>query len=238
MTEHPRKDPDPARSLREGWRGLRDGVLFIQGLELRHQLLAIGVTRMPAGGGRQATIDDIHAQGGVAIVCHPEEVETWDFDRFDGMEIWNTHAAFKSGMKRRDFLGRVMKRLKDDPERLMLELLEEPLDNLGRWASLRKARPLAGVAGNDAHQNVDVLGRKLDPYERSLGFVTTHVLAEELSERAVLDAIRAGRTYVQFEILGDEAWSLGASHTVERDGYVAQFRAVEGKTYPWVYRAR
>ena len=232
MTEHPQKGDDPARSLREGWSGIRDGVLFIQGLELRHNLLAIGVTRMPAGEGRQGVIDDIHAQGGLAIVCHPEEVTDWKFDRIDGMEIWNTHAAVKEGMKQKDFLVRVAKRMKEQPDALFLELLAEPLDNLARWSDLRASRPLAMIAGNDAHQNVDFLGRKLDPYERSLGFVTTHVLATELTPPAILDAIRAGRTYVQFEILGSGAWSLGGAKEVDRGRYVAAFR--EGR--PWVYR--
>jgi hypothetical protein len=232
MTEHPQKGADPARSLREGWSGLRDGVLFIQGLELRHNLLAIGISRMPAGEGPQGVIDDIHAQGGIAIVSHPEEVKAWDFDRFDGMEIWNTHAAMKEALDRKDFLPRVAKRLKEQPDLLFLELLAEPLDNLARWSEIRASRPCAMIAGNDSHQNVDFFGRKLDPYERSLGFVTTHVMATELTPCAILEAIRAGRTYVQFEILGSGPGSLGGAKQIDRGRYTASFR--EGR--PWIYR--
>ena len=90
------------------------------------------------------------------------------------------------------------------------------------------------VAGNDAHQNVDFLGVKLDPYERSLGFVTTHILATELTEAAILEALREGRTYVQFEILGDEPWQLVASRTEPHEQFTAQYRGDQ----PWVYRPR
>ncbi len=236
MTEHPQEKPDRDRSLREGWTGLHDGVLFIQGLELHQQLLAVGVSRMPRGNGRQALIDDIHEQGGLAFVSHPEEVESWDVDRFDGMEIWNTHAAVTAAMTRRGFPGRALHRLKEDPDHLFLELFEEPADNLARWAELSRTRSVTMIAGNDAHQNVEFGGRKLDTYERSLGFVATHVLAEELTKESILAALKAGRTYVQFEILGSEPWSLAAGQAVEREGYVARYRTHEGRTYPWIYR--
>ncbi len=231
MTEHPQS---PMGSLDEGWRGLHDGVLFIQGLELHQQILAIGIRRRPAGDGRQALIDDIHAQGGVALICHPEEVEAWDFDRIDGMEIWNTHAAFKAVIKKPEAAGRILKRIKTDPDHSFIELLHEPTDNLARWSSIAARRPIAMIAGNDAHQNVDFLGVKLDPYERSLGFVTTHILATELTETAILDALRAGRSYVQFEILGSDPWQVGASQSVQQERYVAHYR--DG--LPWVYRPK
>src|SRR5438445_15550 len=82
-----------------------------------------------------------------------------------------------AAMKRPDFLARAARRLKEDPDHLFLELLAEPVENLARWAELNRSRRIAMIAGNDAHQNVDIGGLKLDPYERSLGFVTTHVLA-------------------------------------------------------------
>ncbi len=43
----------------------------------------------------------------------------------------------------------------------------------------------------------------LDPYERSSRFVNTHLLAKELSEPALLDAVRAGRAFVAFNMLAD-----------------------------------
>src|SRR5688572_24751615 len=99
MTDHPPKE-DETIPFREGWRGLRDGVLFIQGAEYAGQhLLAVG-TREPAHGSAAEKIEAIHKQGGLAFVSHPEEVTDWTpYARADGMEIYNVHAALKTALK-------------------------------------------------------------------------------------------------------------------------------------------
>ena len=43
----------------------------------------------------------------------------------------------------------------------------------------------------------------LDPYERSARFVNTHLLAKELTEPALLDAVRTGRAFIAFNMLAD-----------------------------------
>ena len=43
----------------------------------------------------------------------------------------------------------------------------------------------------------------LDPYERSFHHVSTHLFLPELSERAVRDALTAGRAFVSFEWIAD-----------------------------------
>ena len=51
---------------------------------------------------------------------------------------------------------------------------------------------------------------QLDPYERMARLVNSHVLAGELSEASLKDAIRAGRVFVGFDIVGDSSgfrWS-------------------------------
>jgi len=60
---------------------------------------------------------------------------------------------------------------------------------------------------------------QLDPYERSAHFVNTHVLAEFLSEPSVLEALRAGRVFVGFDMIADSAgfnWmaAAGTNHIV------------------------
>ncbi len=44
---------------------------------------------------------------------------------------------------------------------------------------------------------------QLDPYARMARHVGTHVLARELTEPAILDALRAGRAFVGFDLLAD-----------------------------------
>ena len=46
---------------------------------------------------------------------------------------------------------------------------------------------------------------QLDPYERSARFVNTHLLARELSEPAILDALRSGRVFIGFDAMADSS---------------------------------
>lgn len=46
---------------------------------------------------------------------------------------------------------------------------------------------------------------QLDPYERMARYVNTHVLAENLSERAVLEGLSAGRAFVGFDLIADSS---------------------------------
>jgi len=46
---------------------------------------------------------------------------------------------------------------------------------------------------------------QLDPYERSARFVNTHVLARGLEEPAILDALRAGRVFIGFDMIADSS---------------------------------
>ena len=46
---------------------------------------------------------------------------------------------------------------------------------------------------------------QLDPYERSARFVNTHVLAHELNEWNLLDALRAGRVFIGFDMIADSS---------------------------------
>jgi hypothetical protein len=44
---------------------------------------------------------------------------------------------------------------------------------------------------------------ELDPYERSIRFTNTHLLARELTEPALLDALKEGRAFVAFDMIAD-----------------------------------
>jgi len=201
MTDHP-PSGDKGKPLREGWTGIHDGVLFIQGAEYSDQILALGIKEPITGKDRRETIQAIHAQGGVAIACHPEEIDDWDaYAEADGMEIYNVHATLKRKSKDKAFLLQVAKAVKEDPEH-SFQLLQE-LDPviLKKWDECNAKRPFTGIAGNDAHQNVSFFGLQLDPYPRAFKFVSTHVLAEDLTEESILGALKAGRCYVAFDIV-------------------------------------
>lgn len=220
VTDHPPKG-DPGRSLREGWRGVREGVLFIQGHELAgSNLLAVGI-REPVSGSVPEKIAAIRRQGGVALVSHPEEVRDWEpYRRADGMEVYNLHAAWKRRQRDVGFYAQALRLLKEDPERVFGLLQELDPEVQARWEEMGRDRPFAAVAGNDAHQNVRIGGIQVDPYERSFRFVSTHVWAEELTEEAILEALRQGRCHVAFQAEGPrpELPPGGVPRVVERGG--------------------
>jgi hypothetical protein len=119
------------------------------------------------------------------------------------MEIYNVHATLKRKSKDKLFLVEVVKKLKEDPEhsfQLLQELDPEILKRFDEQAN-RRGGAFSVIAGNDAHQNVKPFGLQLDPYARAFRFVSTHVLATELTQEAVLQALKTRHAYVAFDIL-------------------------------------
>ena len=234
MTDHPPKD-DKGRPLREGWTGIHDGVLFIQGAEYSDQILALGIREPITGKDRRETIKAIHEQGGVAIACHPELIDDWDaYAEADGMEIYNVHATLQRKAKDKVWMLRIPKVMKENPEGSFQELQELDPAILKKWDEINQNRPFAGIAGNDAHQNVSFFGYQLDPYPRAFRFVTTHVRAEDLTQEAILAAIRKGATSVVFEISGDarEAPGKGVEKAYLNGEYVGTQQDLRQRVVP------
>ena len=74
---------------------------------------------------------------------------------------------------------------------------EYKLNWLTRW--------LAKVCFGPLEPNRELFHVQLDPYERSARFVNTHVLAQYLSEPSVLDALRAGRVFIGFDMIANSS---------------------------------
>jgi len=53
---------------------------------------------------------------------------------------------------------------------------------------------------------------ELDPYDRSARYVNTHVLAQELSEPALLHALQAGRVFIGFDLIADSSGFRWMAH--------------------------
>lgn len=80
-------------------------------------------------------------------------------------------------------------------------------------------RPLARLLFGPLQPNRPLFHFQLDPYERMARFVNTHVLARNLSEPAVKEALKAGRVFVGFDMMADSSsfrWFAddGATRTV------------------------
>jgi hypothetical protein len=265
--------------MKDGWRGLRDGVLFIPGAEADGFLLH-PVASIPGGktGSRQQLVRIAKEGGGNIFLSHVEEKLDWITEGLDGLEIYNHHADVKDELEFMLWLRGAMTdraRLKELEQALALypqEVFASQQDYLApvieKWDRDLKERRLTGVAANDSHHNqvftikvadeaqaVDiglitshptlmrisagqaagvaelVKGRRagemiakldFDPYERSFRYVSTHILARELTETAVREALRGGRAYVSHDYLCDPT---GFAFLVERGG---RARAVMG----------
>ncbi|HTO06609.1 MAG TPA: hypothetical protein VMR86_06085 [Myxococcota bacterium] len=198
LTEHTyRAELSPAR-------GVVEGVILIPGWEVNSagaSVLALGVSRrarLPRDPAK--LVAEVHRRGGLAFVGHFEASQLADPESYaaaapDGVEIANLHAtALEVG-------GRlVLGELFLPAAWAMRPLLRTPEGNLQRLARLSGVRALVG--GVDAHAKFRVLGPlggTLDRYRDVFRLVTTHVLARERSAAGVLDALRAGRSYVAWE---------------------------------------
>lgn len=264
MTEHPTAE---RRWVTEQVRGEHDGVFFIPGAELSDGLMVFRSDTIAwEPGDKTATVlAKLNADGGIGILCHPEQRTEWNLPFFTGMEIYNTHADVEDNLKAGgDVLDRpgpaelltMLLAFRQYPVEAFAALFDPPTGNLKRWDALCRERPVTGVAGNDSHANTGIvatvegeklvitnpLGRKLtevdakavppfllgvdsfkpgakvldvrfDPYEVSLGYVNTHLLAREVTEPDLFEAVKRGRAYVAFDWLSDPS---GFSFTGEK----------------------
>lgn len=214
MTDH-----QTDASIRDGSRGIVDGVLFVVGAEVRSPqgtVIAFPL-REPLRRWQHAAllVKEAAEQGALAFVCHAELWKApWRDLGFTGVEIVNLHAGAMTAsyagtlatalfLPLRSLLGRIC--------------IRDPKVFAGWDAQLATVHPFAPIGGNDAHANVRVfgpLGGTIGTYPEIFATLSTHVLAERLDEASLVAGFAAGRTYVSFDLFGD--------------GSGFDFRAVEG----------
>jgi hypothetical protein len=173
------------------------------------------------------------AEGRLSLIAYPEKIRDWSLDSFDGIEVYNLYTNTKRINYALLFFDGLWSYW-GHADLLFSTFYEMPRGELRRWDELtRGGRRLTAVAGNDAHSNVglrlgdrtgeDLLSVKLDPYERSFRVVRNHVVlrkSETLDAATLLAALRAGRSFIAFDLFGDatgfrfNAESGGAPHTM------------------------
>ncbi|MDX2034917.1 MAG: histidinol phosphatase [Blastocatellia bacterium] len=97
-----------------------------------------------------------------------------------------------------------------DAESIELHEIGDKPRRITTAQSPRVAEMLRGRAPGETIARLD-----MDPYDRSLGYVTTHILLQELNEPAVRRALRDGRAYVAHDWLCDPT---GFAFIAERNG--------------------
>lgn len=188
FTDHRGPKPDT-------WSGLRDGVLFLPGSEDDHLL------RFPKPGAE------------LRFLSHLEEKPDSPSAGFQGMEIYNRHTDATDEKAFQDYFRAAMKnpgewaKLAADEAKYPDEIYGAEQDYwpllVGRWDKEIATHTFTGIAANDAHKNQTYNNVTFDAYDVAFRFVSTHILALDLTDSAIRDSLRNGRVYVSHDWLCD-----------------------------------
>jgi hypothetical protein len=221
MTEHPQAEFDTSAMTLNG---IHAGVLFVNGNEVatanNDRLLLIPGTPNAASTGTQSTQQIIERQktnGGLAFAAYPSDSQDWQSTSVDGVEVYNLFTNARQINPLVMFFDGLWS-YRSYSDLMFANFFVRPTEDLKRWdnAIVNGNRKLVAIAGNDAHSNVGVslndasgkqlIGVKLDPYERSFRTVRTHVLIKKekgLTRESLLEALSQGHCFVSFDLFSD-----------------------------------
>ena len=162
-----------------------------------------------------AVIDKLHAEQRLALVTYPEKHKSWNAE-FDGVEIFSLHTAGKQMNWFTAFFD-VLWSGKSYPELTFAQYFRRPDSNLAHYDEATTRRKTSLVSGTDAHSNIGfhllgddsgnkLLNFKIDGYKFSYSIVRTHIVLAKgtpVSRDRVIDAVRAGRFFTGFDVVGD-----------------------------------
>lgn len=244
MTEHPAKYIDASEAT---LKGMHEGVLFVNGSELvaangeRVFIIPGAGANLPEASDARTLVETHKTDDRLAFIAYPENVREWNFEGFDGIEVYNLYTNSKGASYSLLFFDLLWTK---HPELLFSTFYEKPSENLRRWDELTSSRGmrLTALAGNDAHSNVGLhigdrtgeafISLKLDPYERSFRAVRNHVLLEKggtLDASTLKDALRRGRSFIAFDLFGDATdFRFTAENSTERRTMGDEFALQEG----------
>jgi hypothetical protein len=221
MTEHPQASFDTSAMTLNG---IHDGVLFVNGNEVASAsgdrlLLIPGSDKAAMSGGRstEEIVAEQKSGGGLSFVAYPSESQNWQTTAADGVEVYNLFTNARQINSIVMFFDGLWS-YRSYADLMFANFFARPDQSLRLWdqAMTNPPHKLVAIAGNDAHANVglslndasgkQVIGIKLDPYERSFRVVRTHVLipqGTELNRASLLQALSQGHCYVSFDLFAD-----------------------------------
>src|SRR5437867_661474 len=196
MTEHRGPKPD-------AWRGLHEGVLFIAGSETGD-----GTLWFPDYGP-----DGKPTETGLRFLSHIEERYDASTEGMVGMEICNRHTDQKLDKGTEIYLGAatldtnrwqaVVENFRAFPDEFFAAGTDYRREIFAKWDRETQTKRFTGIGANDAHQNVILRGVTFDPYEVSFRNLVTHILAQDLTEPLIREALTNGQVYVAHDWLCD-----------------------------------
>lgn len=180
-------------------------------------------------------IEALRGKGAVALVSH---TENWTVSQLsdlplDGFEMYNVHANLLLNVSKA--LQYVL-RLNDpglmQPDLILLGIISEDPRYLTRWGTvLANGLKRVTTMATDCHRNTFKQlmqdGERVDSYRRMMMWFSNHLLVQPKADgtwddRDLKDALRAGRLYGAFEVMGypegfdyhaevgDQAFEMGA----------------------------
>jgi hypothetical protein len=204
ITDHNNVDARP-------FEGYHDGVLVITGSEVsttNGHILGLGIEdpTYRFSGDPLDALEDVRDLGGFAVAAHPTsprgdlQFTGWDLPGPWGVELVNGDSEWRTAGWRA-LLTPALYAL--NRRYALLQLLNSPAPALARWDRLLADRDVAAIGGTDAH------GGFLS-YESLLSVMHTYVVLTapltgrfDEDRRAVLDALRHGRSYIGIDGLAD-----------------------------------
>ncbi len=163
----------PPRDFMDGWRGLRDGVLYVPGSEAKGFLLHPERSVMHlVDGPKDALIAEVTRGDGLAFLSHIEDRRDHPMTGLTGMEIYNRHADAMDDAALLLVLMRWMtdptevaaleEKLRLFPDEVLGAQLDYPSVYFEKWDRETRARRVVGVAANDCHHNQVLIVKMVD----------------------------------------------------------------------------
>ncbi len=208
----------------------RSGVLCLHGVEISTDgghYLALGLpqTPYPLGGEAAGVVEDVARLGGFGIVAHPASPKPdlawrdWSLP-VDGIEWLNADSQWRDERFAR-LAAAVLGYGFRAPESLAT-ILDRPVAPLAQWDAQTASRRVVGLAGADAHARLPLrieaghddggLALRFPGYEPLFRTFSVRVELRQAwtgdpraDAGALLDAIRAGRTFTVIDALAELA---------------------------------
>lgn len=146
------------------WKGIHDGVLFMQGFEMQAGFMPVGLpegTVLSCEDEPEALAAKVEEAGGTVFIIHAEQKRPWHLPQISAMEIYNIHPDFMEELKGKRLLRlvtNVLVNLRAYPDHCFRLSFDPPVQVMNTWDELNISRDIGGFGGNDTHQNVGVYG--------------------------------------------------------------------------------
>lgn len=197
-------DHNSLRGIDEKMDGFYGSVLILVGAEYTteagHLVVLGGEKELDRTQSLTELLRDVQKSGAVSFIAHGESHNKswhdWEVASVTGMEVYNLTDDLNDEWK----LWKGLKYLFLPPSYFFRSIMDEPVNYLKRWDQKTKAQPFVGIGSLDAHRKLKFLGLPLDDYYSSFRTVQTHVFADSLSKQGIIEALRAGRAYLSFDV--------------------------------------